>query len=405
MSRTLSVGTTKKQSILLVGILSVAFLGGTGTVAATQSEMYVTISDVAVSNETPTTADSITVTPTIHYSSERAGGFQITEIELIAPGHGEISKVDDVGAIASGESLEVPLAATFDTAGKKRLLVRVRGIKEDDNGTIEQIGSIERPVYITVSEPASPEPVVSPRIQINTNNMVAEADNLVSVTVSNGDSDSISDLVLNLTSEQENIEPKTKIRPSLAAKNMTTMTFNIQPEDSVQTTLHATLKYNNGQSVEVNKKLQVNPLHEDVNPSVSIVENNGSQTLQYHVTNLGNTPIQDVSVMAAINENVLPTRAIDMVPPSTTRTITVPVSAVPEGEYQVKVTYRLHSETKQVTQTTSLTASAENDRNNGAVQSLTMSPIKSSGGSIGIVALALIAGGGSVVGYQRYRSQ
>lgn len=394
------------QSILLVGLLCCSLIAGAGVAAGSHSDLYVTVSDVSVSNDEPTTGEAITVTPTISHSSEYSGGFQITEVELIAPGQGEVAQAENLGAIGSGESLDVPLGVTFDTAGEKRLIVRVRGAKEDSDGNLQQLGYVERPVYVSVSEPAASDPATPPRLHVDAGRAVAGSSVPVTVTVSNGDDADISDLSLRLDGMHGNIDAKTRIRPRLGGGNMTTFTFHVTPKEATETTLKATLRYGDEEKVKAFETVQVEPLREDVDLYASVVTQNGSPAIQYRVTNRGNAPISDVAISGQADGAELPGGTIDRVGATSARTVTVPLTSAPAGTVTIEATYAIDGSTGTAERTVSLTGSAATGSGDGAEAQQSISAPASGSGSGGLplsavgVALAGLVGV-ALVGYRR----
>lgn len=377
----------------MVGLLCCSLIAGAGVAVGGHSDLYVTVSEVSVSNDEPETGDAITITPTISHSGEYSGGFQITEVELVAPNQGQVAQAENLGAIGSGETVSVPLGVTFDTAGEKRLLIRVRGAKEDSDGNLQQLGYIERPVYVSVSEPSS-DTATPPRVRIDAERGVAGTDVPVTVTVSNGDDEEISDLSLRLDGVHGNIDSQTRIRPSLGAGNMTTFTFNVTPQEASETTLKATLRYGDDESVETFQPIQVEALSEDVGVYASVVERNESTYLQYRVTNQGNAPITDVAISGTAGDTPLPSATVATVEAASSETVTVPIGAL-SGTVDVEATYAVDGSTGTAERTISLNGSAE------AQQSIS-APGGSGGVPLSAVGVAL-AGlvGVTLVGYRR----
>lgn len=389
-------------SLLLVGLLCCSLVAVSGVATASPSDMYVTVSDVAVSDDEPTTGDTITVTPTITVSSEYDGGFHINQVVLVVPGQGEVSQARHVGSIASGESVEVPLQATLNSAGEKRLRIRVRGSIEDGDGNLQRIGYVERPVYVSVSEPSTPDPATPPRVQIDAERAVAGTDGPVAVTVSNGGDEAISDLSLRLSGVHGNVDARTRVRPSLGPGNMTTFTFHVRPKEATETTLKATLRYGDDESVEAFQPIEVDPLREDVDVYASVVERNGSTLLQYRVTNRGNAPIHDVAISGTAGDTDLPGAAIGTVDAASTETVTIPVGAAPTGTVDLEASYTIDGRTGQVERTVGQTGAAATDGSADAEQSIS-APAGGPDGlplsGIGVALAGLV--GVSIVGYRQ----
>ncbi|WP_249361481.1 transglutaminase [Haloterrigena sp. H1] len=357
---------------------------------------------MTVSNDEPTTDEAVTVTPTVSLSSQKDGGFEITQVILTAPDQGRVDEADDLGVIGSGESIDVPLQTTFDTAGEKRLVVTVRGVRTDANGSTQKIGVIERPVYVSVSEPSS-NPVTEPQLQITTDRAVAGSDVPVTVTVSNGDDNALTDLALRLESDGT-VEDPTRVWPTLGARNMTTVEFNVQPENVGSNSLETTLEYNSGSHVTATQSMQVEPLREDVDLYAFALERNGSTVLQYRVTNRGNAPIDDVSISGQTNDTQLPSATIETVDATSAQTVTIPVNDALVGTAQIEAMYTVGDRTAQTGQSINITEPTATKSETGTNGEQSITTAGGLGGlpfaGVGIALIGLVSVG--LVGYRQW---
>ncbi|WP_049900021.1 hypothetical protein [Natrinema sp. J7-1] len=402
MPRSKRSGSTRLLTVLVAGLLCCSLLGGVGAVTASPSDVYVTVSDIAVSDDEPTTDDAITVTPTIRHSSGHDGGFQVTQVVLEAPDRGKVDEADALGAIASGETIDVPLQTTFDTAGGKRLTVKVRGIKEDADGNTQQVGVIERPVYVSVSEPSSDsEP--DPRLRIDADRAVAGTEVPVTVTVSNGDDEALTDLVAHLDSNGT-VEEPTRIRPTLEAENMTTFEFQVRADEPGPDRLEAALEYDDGNRVETVQPIRVEPLREDVDLYVSVLEHNESTALQYRVTNRGNAPIDDVSISGQTESEQLPGATIATVDAASAETVSIPIDEALTGTAEIEAAYTIDDRRNRTTRTIDLTetTATESGVGLGGGQSIIAAGTSSAGSLFGAVIVLLGLGGISFLGYRQW---
>lgn len=92
MSQSERHGLAQLRVVFVVGILCCSLLAGAGLTTASASDVYVTVSDVTVSNDEPTTGEAVTVTPTVSLSGQKDGGFEVTQVILTAPDQGELTK-------------------------------------------------------------------------------------------------------------------------------------------------------------------------------------------------------------------------------------------------------------------------------------------------------------------------
>ncbi|WP_049900204.1 COG1361 family protein [Natrinema altunense] len=403
MPRSKRSGSTRLLTVLVAGLLCCSLLGGVGAVTASStSNVYVTVSDIAVSDDDPTTDDAITVTPTIRHSSGHDGGFQVTQVVLEAPDRGKVDDADDLGSIASGETIDVPLQTTFDTAGEKRLIVKVRGIKEDADGNTQQVGVIERPVYVSVSEPSS-DSATDPRLRIDANRAVAGTEIPVTVTVSNGDDEALTDLVAHLDGDGT-VEEPTRIHPTLEAGNMTTFDFRVRADEAGQSSLEAALEYDDGNRVETVQSIRVEPLREDVDLYASVLERNESTVLQYRVTNRGNAPIDDVSVSGQTGSERLPGATIATVDAASAETVSIPIDETLTGTAEIEAAYTIDDRRNRTTRTIEITGATATESDIASIggQSIIAAGASGAGSLFGAVIVLLGLGGISFLGYRQW---
>ena len=116
---------------------------------ATAANPAVQLSSVSISPEDPNTGERVTVDATISNLENSDTTVEIRDIYVRATGTtNEYARIEDVGSIAPGGSLSVPVSITFDTAGEKRLSVYVVVQDEDD-----EYHRYTYPVYVDVTEP------------------------------------------------------------------------------------------------------------------------------------------------------------------------------------------------------------------------------------------------------------
>ncbi|GGM69932.1 hypothetical protein J2752_001897 [Halarchaeum rubridurum] len=372
-------------------LLCCSLLAGAG---AASGVTYVTVSDVAVSDDNPTTGDLVTITPTIRHSDSGDYGFHINEVTLTDSNGERIAEADDLGTIGGSETLDVPLRASFDSAGDKHLTLHVRGITVNSTGHTQTVSKVSYPVYIDVDAPSSSDPEPAPRVHIDADSMVAGAESTVTVTVSNGGEDTLSDVTLRLDDFGDTIDAQTRMRPTIPAENMTTFTFTVTPDEAGDVNLKATLTAED-ESVTGLTSTTVDALEDDVRVDATTVRENDTTLLQYHVANAGNAPIEDVLVTADSPDGSLPSASVERVNASASETLTVPVGSAPASA-TLDVSYTVGGDTSSTTETIGATGleSTDSDVTNATGQNAFLS------GGVGGISLGSIAllFGGVVVG-------
>jgi hypothetical protein len=134
---------------LLVALL--VLLGGVGAVGttATAANPAVQLSSVSVSPEDPNTGERVTIDATISNLENSDTTVEVRDVYVRTPGTtDEYARLEEVGSIAPGGSLSIPISTTFESAGEKRLNVNV--VVQDEDGDYHRY---TYPVYVDVTEP------------------------------------------------------------------------------------------------------------------------------------------------------------------------------------------------------------------------------------------------------------
>lgn len=138
---------TGTRRLLLCVLVCLGIVGGGVMVAAAAQDVQ--ISNVTVSPETPVTGETVTIETTIANLDSSDGPVEVTDIYVRTSGNvDEHARIEDVGSIDPGGSLSVPVSATFDSPGEKRLTVRA--VTQDESGDYHRY---EYPLYLDVEEP------------------------------------------------------------------------------------------------------------------------------------------------------------------------------------------------------------------------------------------------------------
>lgn len=399
-----AVGRKRSWTVFAVVVTCFLVVAGLAT-AVSAAPAHVSVSGMSVSDDEPTVGDSITVTPTIRHSSSGSGSFEVTQVTLEDASGTRYAEADDLGTLGAGDTIDVPLRTTVQSAGEKKFVVHVRGVQYDSDGKWSQVIHTRHPTYVTVSEPSEPSESTKPQLNVETERLRAGTESRVNVTVSNGGDVALSDLSLRL-SGLGGMQNRTKLRPALGAHNSTTLQFTVAPPRAGTHSLNATLQYGDGESVEVSEDVEVAPVRDDATVYATVAERDGSPVLRYRVTNHGNAPLENVVVSGAATGTPFPTTVIRTVEPGTAETATVELNERPTGPATVSATYSIGSATGQVDQTlqfvepaaasSTATATATPD---GETQSkmLPLGP------------LSLLTGGvvatGSILGYRNWRDR
>lgn len=395
----------KRWQLVSIGLLVCVLTLGSTVGVVTADPAGVAITTTTVSNDELEPGDTVTITPTVQYASSESGSFEVGEVTVTGPDGTHYARVDNIGVLGSGDTVDVPLQATFETVGDKQLTVHVRGSQYNANGSIERLVHREYPVYVSVSEPPTMEET-APQLHINPQSAVVGAEANVGVVVSNGGDDPIANISLQLTGSTGQIETKTQLQPIIQAHNSSSFQFSIQPSTTGTQTLTATLHYGDGERTIATEQIAVAPAHDDASVYATTNMHNGSTRLKYHVVNKGNRPMTDVIVTGSSPNSALPTATIDRIPPATTETVTATINGQPSGAATISATYAIGTSTEQTEQTVKL-KTANQSMSEQMHETNSTTPLSNTPPLIGpgMFLIGGIATAGIAIGYRNWRTQ
>jgi len=133
------------------------------------------VSEVNVTPETPEVGESVTVTTTV--KNDGTERFDLSQVNLIRWSESETVSATNLGTVAPGEEIEVPLTVRFDSEGTKEFTVRA-------SGSSSSVGSVEYPVTVEVGGSQA-------NVEADVGEAAAGAWVPFEVEVSNGGSDEI----------------------------------------------------------------------------------------------------------------------------------------------------------------------------------------------------------------------
>lgn len=150
------------RGLVAVVVLVSAMIGGVTAVAA--NGPAVNVSSVYVTPTDPTVGETVTVEVTI---SNQEGSNSIVDVSsiMLRTTSEHYERVEDVGAIAPGGSLTIPVTTSFDTAGQKELLAHVSAASQSSGSETSHLRAYYRPITIDVEAPE-----IDAGIAANTNN-------------------------------------------------------------------------------------------------------------------------------------------------------------------------------------------------------------------------------------------
>jgi len=259
-------------------------------VSADQPKVH--ISDVSVSNDEPVTGETVTVTAEVSNLETSNETIDIKRVQVRKSNSAKTyRRVEDIGSLAPGGSVSVPMTVSFNNPGMKSLTVYV--LVQGENGGTE---AYEYPVSIEVSE-----------LNINADLSVTTDDNKsTAVEFTNYGNVNVSDIELTATADEETIaqkylfetEPDTSRSVAFDTEGLNgeevtvTATYTAQEETYTATTTHV-VDY---------------PLSGEIRlTSIEITQSGSGVTIQGDSANIGNTDAESVLVSVEDTDSVSPT--------------------------------------------------------------------------------------------------
>jgi len=325
---------------LLVGLLLVSAVSSAVGVA---SAANVSIQSVETSVDQPAPGEAFTVTTTVANLESSSGPADVTDVYIRrASGSGELARIEDVGTIAAGGSIGIPLTLDIEKTGGQRLQVNV--VVKDGGG----YRRVQYPLYVDVQEPDEASVSVS-----TPEDLVAGQESPVNVTVSNGDEGTLSNVRLELDGDAA-IENPERVSAAIQSGSQVTHAFDMTFAEAGERTIDATVTYSmNGTTRSIDRAITVGVEEATVDAELTATTTtvNGSSAIEASLTEFGNVELRDGQVSAVADGEVLTRTLVPDVGAEETRTVTLDGDDVPAGEVTVVAQYTAAGE-EQTAETT-----------------------------------------------------
>ena len=317
-----------------------------------------TVDDVAVDPATPTVDEPVTVPITVASSGGSTQPVEVDSVSLL-DGDEEVAAATDLGALATGDSITVPLTTTFDSVGERTLTARLRGTNARDEPV-----TVTRPVTVVVEQGA-------PAVEMTTNESVAGVPAEVPVTVSNPTEATLRNIVVTLGGDGVEGEIDRRVVPALDPGEASALSFSVRPTGAGEALLEADLSYTTAAGTQANTSmtdtLPVDPLEETVSVRVTsadaeqesqntdlgvgvegILDGGNQQSesdssegdLRVTVSNLGNAPLRNVVLDPRAGNQSLGARPVaDSLAPGSEESVVVSLERTPPTEVVFEATY------------------------------------------------------------------
>lgn len=337
----------KNAVALGVVVLVVASLvTGISTTPAAADGENLTISTVAISPTVPAPNETFEVTTTIKNSEGGADSVAITDIYIRdASGLPEHERVENLGGLGDGQSMDVPLQLSFDAS--KDLRIHVVG--RTDGG--EHV-HLEYPLYVEIDEADEVQ------LSLSTGDAVVGGDTPVDVVVANGDSDQISNVELTIAGAATTIRDNRRVSAAVDAGTDRTFEYSVTFDEAGHRPLEATLAYQTDEgydrTVTETLTVEVDELADDVELAVETNQTDSENRMRATVTNFGNLPLEEVQTYARVDGRIVDRQASADVEPFNSSTVELDVSDEPADNVTVVSEYQLGTVSTRVEQLATL---------------------------------------------------
>jgi hypothetical protein len=225
--------------------------------------------------------------------------------------------------------MQVGLPVTVDDPGWHTVQIRVFG-QTDTGRSI----NVRYPVTVHVVEQQRP------RIDAAFEDGVVGDESAVTLTVANGLADSIRNLEVELGGDDLAVDRPRRVRSTLDGGAEANYTFDVTPARAGDRTLVARLSYTDasgeGRTATERFDYSVDPLDREVRLDVASVRGE-RPGVEVTVVNLGNAPLEDVSVGGVSGDASLSTGLIGRVDPQGERTVRLNVTNLAAADSAVTV--------------------------------------------------------------------
>lgn len=316
-----------------------------------------TVDDVAVEPATPAAGEPVTIPVSVESSGGSTQPLDVDTVSLL-DGNETLASAAEVGSLAVGDGITVPLTTTFETSGEKRLTAELRGTNANNESVV-----VRQPVSVVIEAGA-------PTLEFGNLSGVAGASSELSVRVSNPTEVTLRNVVATVGGDGVRGEIDRRVIPALEPGETNELTFVVQPGTAGEVLLETNVSYIGGSGTESTvtraTPVPVEPLDEAVSVRIQrvtgeaessepdlgvdvegILDGGGDDTeatsdgdVRVTISNLGNTPVSSVVLEPRAGEQSLGPRPVaDELAPGEEASVLVSLERTPPGEIVFEATY------------------------------------------------------------------
>jgi hypothetical protein len=294
-------GGASRWLVVTVMLLSLVALPAMSAPASAAGDAQVAITNVSVSPTHPSPDSNAEIQTTIRNGEDSPQVVEITDLYIRQPGNpSDIARAENLGTLPTGESISVPLLASFEETGVKELRVTVVGTQQQDNERVR----VTYPLTVDVREP---EP---PQLELSVEEAVPGGVRSVNVTVANGLERDIRQLRLTVGSEAVDFESTQRVQARLAGGETTVFELPARVQDAGTYPVNVTLRYSDQGETRVISHTFEGGFTSPSNPGeilltdASAVDRGGTLEISATAGNIGSSAVSGVVVSTGNNPDV-----------------------------------------------------------------------------------------------------
>jgi hypothetical protein len=295
------------------------------TVSAQSGGEGIHISNVNVTPETPQVGETVEMTVTVKNGGEAP--FDLSQVKLVQWDEPETIEATNLGTVSSGNKIQVPLTATFDSAGAKEFQVRASGT------TGGRVSNVRYPLSVDVESSRV-------NVEASADTAAVGAWNPIEVEVSNGGPSEVRGL--RATAEGYGFKMQEEgFIPILEPGETGSMEVLVSSEDTGEEDVTVEVSYTNGGSSLTAEDTET-VLFSEKSHKLALRAESSENGIEATVANTGNAAVQDVRVRGA---SLASSVEIDGVDARSSETVEVNVTGVrSQRTLELTATYYLGGE-------------------------------------------------------------
>ena len=277
----------------VVVVVSVLISGAGAAITPAVAAPAIQVSSVTVTPDDPNTGERVTIETEIANLESSDSTGTITDIYIRTPGTtNEYARVENLGSVAPGGSVSIPVSATFENPGQKRLTVNV--VVRHSNG----FQRYNYPIYVDVSEP---------NVKAELTATAAANGSGTRVSLTNYGNTNLTDVELTASVDGEQIDRNFLFDVEPGASQSTTFDTDDLASDQLTVTAQyeaASGSHNTTLAVDLDENA---PVRGDVRlTSVEATQTGSGLRIEGDAANLGTTDAESVLVRIPETDTVRP---------------------------------------------------------------------------------------------------